>query len=200
MSVIFVCFCLQNLSVLESHHWRFAMSCIHESHIFDHFSAEQFALVQHFLRSLILATDITQQHLYLQRFRAMLGATNGFGTNVSGPGSATRRSRSPSPPPTPHLERVGPQLRVASTAVAQSLDLRNPEHRLFILQIALKCADLGNPCRMWPLSKQWTQQICTEFYRQGDFERQLNIEVSPIFDRYKVSMAKIQTGQYGLFV
>lgn len=51
------------------------------------------------------------------------------------------------------------------------LDLNDSEHRLFILQIALKCADLGNPCRVWPLSKQWTTQICNEFYRQGDFER-----------------------------
>ena len=72
------------------------------------------------------------------------------------------------------------------------LDLTNPEHRLFILQIALKCADLGNPCRVWPLSKQWTHQICTEFYRQGDFERRLNMDVSPICDRYRASMAQIQ--------
>lgn len=42
------------------------------------------------------------------------------------------------------------------------LDLNNQEHRLFILQIALKCADLGNPCRVWPLSKKFSKKkkIC----------------------------------------
>ena len=51
----------QNLSVLESHHWRFAISCIRESGLFDHFSEEQWQQVRHLIKSLILATDITQQ-------------------------------------------------------------------------------------------------------------------------------------------
>lgn len=36
----------QNLSVLESHHWRFAISCIRESGLFDHFSEEQWKQVR----------------------------------------------------------------------------------------------------------------------------------------------------------
>lgn len=65
--------------MLESHHWRFAISCIRESGLFDHFSEEQWKQVRcdtratvphvmplwkqvrHLLKSLILATDITQQ-------------------------------------------------------------------------------------------------------------------------------------------
>ena len=69
-----------------------------------------------------------------------------------------------------------------------------PEKRHFILQIALKCADLGNPCRPWNLSKQWSEQICNEFYRQGDYERQLNIPITPICDRQRTGIARIQTG------
>lgn len=37
----------QNLSVLESHHWRFAISCIRESGLFDHFSEDQWIQVCH---------------------------------------------------------------------------------------------------------------------------------------------------------
>lgn len=137
--------------MLESHHWRFAISCLHEAGIFAHFSKEQWAQVEHLLKSLILATDITQQASYLGRFRATLASGRPFSMSL-------------------------------------------PENRLFILQIALKCADLGNPCRPWALSKRWSEQICSEFYRQGDFEQQLALPVTPICNRYKASMAKIQTG------
>lgn len=34
-------------------------------------------------------------------------------------------------------------------------------------QIALKCADICNPCRIWEMSKQWSERVCEEFYRQG---------------------------------
>lgn len=109
--------------------------------------------MKHLLKSLILATDITQQSKYLGRFRTQL---------VSG----------------------------------MSLDMTLDSNRLFIMQIALKCADLANPCRPWALSKRWSEQICSEFYRQGDFERQLQLPITPIFDRHTASMAKIQTGQF----
>ena len=266
----------QNLSVLESHHWRFGMSCIYESGIFAHFDLEQMNQVQNYLSSLILATDITQQQQYLQRFRSLLGygrprsspsSTNlpsalsspqrlikspaqadgaqqsiqalvpsaknlaaptlaGYCTS-SGGQSPVRFVRTPSDKRRPFatigsslLEGTGSDLTstlikttTAFTGTMQDalrlhvadndltsqpidryqLNLNDPEHRLFILQIALKCADLGNPCRFWPLSKQWTQAICTEFYRQGDFERNLNMQVSPICDRFTASMAQIQT-------
>lgn len=141
----------QNYSVLESHHWRFAISCIKESQVFDHFNSKQWQEVNNLLSSLILATDITQQSSYINRFRYYLNSSENFSM----------------------LEK---------------------ENRLFILQIALKCADLGNPCRTWNLSYRWTKQICAEFYRQGDYEKLLNIPITPICDRKRASMAAIQTG------
>lgn len=44
-------------------------------------------------------------------------------------------------------------------------------------------------------------QICDEFYRQGDYERQLNLPVTPLCDSSRMSVEKIQTGSYNvLFV
>lgn len=40
------------------------------------------------------------------------------------------------------------------------------------LQIALKCADVCNPCRVWELSRQWSERVCEEFYRQGESKMQ----------------------------
>ncbi|VEN39754.1 unnamed protein product [Callosobruchus maculatus] len=73
-----------------------------------------------------------------------------------------------------------------------SLDLRQPEHRNFILQIALKCADISNPTRPWDISHKWSLKVCDEFFRQGEYERKLNLPVTSICDQQSTSVAKIQ--------
>ncbi|XP_055689850.1 uncharacterized protein LOC129793686 isoform X6 [Lutzomyia longipalpis] len=75
-----------------------------------------------------------------------------------------------------------------------TLDMRQAEHREFILQIALKCADICNPCRPWDVSKKWSQKVCEEFFRQGDYERQLNLPVTSLCDRFSTTVPKIQVG------
>ncbi|XP_069177832.1 uncharacterized protein [Procambarus clarkii] len=77
---------------------------------------------------------------------------------------------------------------------AGSFDMHDPEHRHFSLQIALKCADICNPCRPWEISRKWSHKICDEFYRQGDYERQLNLPITQQCDRHVTSVAKIQIG------
>lgn len=74
--------------------------------------------------------------------------------------------------------------------------MKNPELRHFILQIALKCADISNPCRPWEVSRKWSLKVCDEFFRQGDYERQLGLPVTDICDRYNNTVPKIQTGTY----
>lgn len=36
-----------------------------------------------------------------------------------------------------------------------------------MFQMALKCADICNPCRPWELSKQWSEKVTEEFFHQG---------------------------------
>ncbi|XP_020494541.3 3',5'-cyclic-AMP phosphodiesterase 7B isoform X1 [Labrus bergylta] len=76
----------------------------------------------------------------------------------------------------------------------QDLDLQLTSHRHFILQIALKCADVCNPCRVWELSKQWSERVCEEFYRQGDLEKKFDLEISPLCDQQADSVPAIQIG------
>ncbi|CAH1099041.1 unnamed protein product [Psylliodes chrysocephalus] len=75
-----------------------------------------------------------------------------------------------------------------------TLDLRQAEHRQFIMQIALKCADISNPTRPWDISRKWSLKVCDEFFRQGEFERKLNLPVTSICDQQSTSVAKIQVG------
>ena len=72
------------------------------------------------------------------------------------------------------------------------VDMRQSLYRHFMLQIALKCADISNPCRTWNISRLWSYRACEEFYRQGDRERELNLPVTPFFDRNGISVAKVR--------
>lgn len=76
-----------------------------------------------------------------------------------------------------------------------TLDIEGTEsHRTFALQIALKCADICNPCRPWKISKRWSHLICEEFFQQGDREKALGLTVSSLCDREVNSVADIQIG------
>lgn len=81
-----------------------------------------------------------------------------------------------------------------------TLDMSRKEDRHFILQIALKCADISNPTRPWNVSKKWSTKVCEEFFRQGDFERKLNLPITSLCDRYTTSIPKIQSGFFRFVV
>ncbi|KAH0515036.1 cAMP-specific 3',5'-cyclic phosphodiesterase 7B [Microtus ochrogaster] len=74
----------------------------------------------------------------------------------------------------------------------KDLRLENVQDRHFMLQIALKCADICNPCRIWEMSKQWSERVCEEFYRQGDLEQKFELEISPLCNQQKDSIPSIQ--------
>ncbi|XP_024146247.1 cAMP-specific 3',5'-cyclic phosphodiesterase 7B [Oryzias melastigma] len=76
----------------------------------------------------------------------------------------------------------------------QDLDLGEPSHRHFILQIALKCADVCNPCREWELSRQWGERVCEEFHQQGELEKKFDLEVSPQCDHQQDPVPAVQSG------
>ncbi|KAM3593257.1 uncharacterized protein V6R79_008689 [Siganus canaliculatus] len=76
----------------------------------------------------------------------------------------------------------------------EDLFLSNGSHRHFILQMALKCADICNPCRPWELSKQWSEKVTQEFFHQGDIEKKHKLEVSPLCDRAVNTVGNIQIG------
>uniref|UniRef100_A0A671QT37 Phosphodiesterase n=1 Tax=Sinocyclocheilus anshuiensis TaxID=1608454 RepID=A0A671QT37_9TELE len=74
------------------------------------------------------------------------------------------------------------------------LCLGNASHRHFVLQMALKCADICNPCRPWELSKQWSEKVTEEFFHQGDIEKKHKLEISPLCDSEANTIASVQIG------
>jgi hypothetical protein len=52
-----------------------------------------------------------------------------------------------------------------------------------ILKIIIKFADVSNTSKTWNLYTYWIERIMTEFYRQGDHEKEHGIPVTKNFDR-----------------
>ncbi|CAH8607974.1 unnamed protein product [Schistosoma mattheei] len=74
------------------------------------------------------------------------------------------------------------------------LNLDNYADRIQILQNMIHCADLSNPAKPLRLYRKWTGRLIEEFFRQGDKERKLSLEISPMCDRESVEVEKSQVG------
>lgn len=66
--------------------------------------------------------------------------------------------------------------------------------RMQVLQNMIHCADLSNPMKPLNLYRQWTDRIMQEFFEQGDIERELGLDISPMCDRHTATVAKSQVG------
>lgn len=103
------------------------------------------------LGSLILATDISRQNDYLSRFRLHLDQENLCMSTASHRHFVLQVS-------------VG----LKNNAPASQQTAGSYLSLLFqFMQMALKCADICNPCRPWELSKQWSEKVTEEFFQQG---------------------------------
>jgi hypothetical protein len=60
------------------------------------------------------------------------------------------------------------------------------------MQLALKCADLGHLSSPRTVHKKWVQALEEELFRQGDCEKRVGLQVSPLMDRDKHGITKSQ--------
>ena len=68
------------------------------------------------------------------------------------------------------------------------------ETRIDFFKIALHVADISNPAKPFNISKKWAELITEEFWRQGDIEKKLQMNVEPLFDRTKTKIHDSQIG------
>ncbi|KHN86708.1 putative 3',5'-cyclic phosphodiesterase pde-4 [Toxocara canis] len=66
--------------------------------------------------------------------------------------------------------------------------------RIQLLQSVIHLSDLSNPTKPIELYQNWNQRILEEYWRQGDRERDLGLEISPMCDRNNVTIEKSQVG------
>jgi len=70
-----------------------------------------------------------------------------------------------------------------------------------VLKSLVHCSDLSNPTKPLDLYRRWTDRIMQEFFRQGDLEREQDLDVSPMCDRRTATIEKSQVRPlpYNLF-
>eukprot|EP00873_Tetraselmis_striata_P042902 jgi/Tetstr1/463166/TSEL_008100.t1 len=76
------------------------------------------------------------------------------------------------------------------------------KHRLLVLQVALKVADIGHCALPWDIHREWLQRLEDEFFEQGDKERAAGYPVSALMDRNLpgATAASNQVGFYKVIV
>jgi len=62
------------------------------------------------------------------------------------------------------------------------------------MELLIHAADISNPTKIWNSSVEWTNKVIEEFFQQGDQERDLNLPITHLCDRYTVNVAKSQIG------
>merc|ERR1740123_1116072 len=62
------------------------------------------------------------------------------------------------------------------------------------LQLFLHIGDCSNPLKLFPASQSWADRILSEFFTQGDSEKELGLPIGMLNDRDKVSRPGSQHG------
>ncbi|CAM9959431.1 unnamed protein product [Ectocarpus fasciculatus] len=60
------------------------------------------------------------------------------------------------------------------------------------MKVCIKSADISHPARVMDLHLRWTRDVIEEFFLQGDEEKSLGLEPSPLCDRHNTDIASSQ--------
>jgi len=91
-----------------------------------------------------------------------------------------------------HFEVLGKFRSRVSTL--SDIDLQKSEDKEFIMNMAIKCADIGHTAKCTELHEKWTAFVCEEFFHQGDLEKDRGLPVSMYCDRNNTDIPKSQAG------
>jgi hypothetical protein len=64
--------------------------------------------------------------------------------------------------------------------------------RYLLMAGIIKCADINNPARSFPIARRWTYEILKEYLFQGDLEKQMGYPLFTSGDRRKIDPAHSQ--------
>merc|ERR1711916_276505 len=71
-----------------------------------------------------------------------------------------------------------------------SYNRENKLHRHLLMRQLIRLCDVSNIAKPWPICKHWAETVSTEFYAQGDLERERGMPVTPFMDRTVTPLAK----------
>ena len=62
----------------------------------------------------------------------------------------------------------------------------------------LHAVDVSHPTKGWDLHREWTARCMEEFFKQGDKEREMGLDISPLCDRNTTQVPQSQIGRLSL--
>lgn len=174
-------------SVLENSHVAAAFQLIMEENLdlLASFSLEQGKHIRKMMVDMVLATDMKDHFLYLDRFEKLeISRDRDFWKKLSDTKSSN----------TPAIKEP----RNAKGSCERARGLGDGEV-LLIAQLAIKVADLVNLSRQFAVHQKWVQCLIKEFYCQGEVERHLGIPPSPSVSSAKGSVPMAQIAFFNMF-
>ena len=87
-----------------------------------------------------------------------------------------------------------------NTFLNKEREMSKFDERLQALVMTMKCADIGHAAKKNDLHVKWSQNICEEFFIQGDLERTKGLPVSIFCDRHNTDLGESQSGFIGNIV
>ena len=91
-----------------------------------------------------------------------------------------------------HSEGIRANTRRVNRGITVECIYVEPEDRLFVLQVMLHAADISNPVKPLATYGKWAENVLREFFAQGDQERALGMDVSPMMDAAATNAAMSQ--------
>jgi hypothetical protein len=113
-----------------------------------------------------------------------------IGTDMANGGSITKAFANAFDIPQEPLEEQPARSDLASL----ELKANTARDAVLLLQMAMKCSDLGHLALGWDLHVTWVKRLEAEFFSQGDKEKALGHPVSFLMDREKPGCSHTQVG------
>mmetsp|Transcript_19889 Transcript_19889/g.55447 ORF Transcript_19889/g.55447 Transcript_19889/m.55447 type:complete len:826 (-) Transcript_19889:1555-4032(-) len=201
---------------LEQHHLSSAFSVLKEQDLMPSLPKPEFLRLRKVVIDMVLATDMAKHMDIMGRMSALAAMVSAgsmsskLSHRLSNSGSAMV-----SPFSRANAQSLGPRKSNMTTqplSPASSFTLRGESSertsngnnsgllvldegkKVLLLQVALKCADLGHMAESFDVHSRWVSRLEEELFQQGDQEKAIGLPVSPLCDRSNPGITKSQEG------
>ncbi|CAD5111770.1 DgyrCDS1047 [Dimorphilus gyrociliatus] len=187
-------------SVLENHHLAVAFKLLQEEgcDIFTSLTQKQRLTLRRMVIDMVLATDMSKHMSLLADLKTMVETKKVAGSGVLLLDNYTDRIQVIATDMSKHMAILADMKTLnESRKMSQDRPLVKFESygsRIKVLQNMVHCADLSSPAKPLELYRKWTDRVMTEFWRQGDLEREKGMDISPMCDRHNCTVERSQVG------
>ncbi|XP_019855180.1 PREDICTED: cAMP-specific 3',5'-cyclic phosphodiesterase 4C-like isoform X1 [Amphimedon queenslandica] len=163
-------------SILENHHLAVAFKLLNDPscNFLGNIEKAQMKALRKVIIDTVLATDMSKHFQHLGELKTMVETkmvTNGGVLQVEKYSDRSEHK---------DIRKVGEKRQYSSL------------EKNSILQCLVHCADLSNTAKPVEIASQWAHRIMEESFKQGDQEKKLGLDISPLGDRDNVSIEKCQ--------